>query len=183
MTDVELVQRARGGDRDAFDVLMSSWLDRLYRIAYLVLRDTDSAQDAVQEALVHCWRGLPGLRDPERFDAWLRRLVMHAITDEAKRRRGMAGKVTTLRLDLVQPDRAAAVADRDELGRVFGRLSVDHRTVVVLHHYLGLTVPEVATALGIPAGTAKSRLHYAAATLRAALESDARTASSAEVLA
>jgi len=183
VTDSRLVRQAMDGDRDAFDVLMLSWLDRLYRIAYLVLRDTDSAQEAVQEALVDCWRGLPGLRDPERFDAWLRRLVMHTITDEAKRRRGVAGKVTTLRLELAQPDRAAAVADQDELARVFGKLSVEHRTVVVLHHYLGLTVPEVATALGIPAGTAKSRLHYAAITLRAALEADARTAKTVEALA
>lgn len=183
MTDVGLVLRAKDGDRDAFDVLMSSWLDRLFRLAYLVLRDSDSAQDAVQEALVDCWRDLPRLREPDRFDAWLRRITMNAITDEARRRRRMSGNVVTLRMEPVQPDRSQSFADQDEIARVFERLSIDHRTVVVLHHYLGLTVPEVAGALGVPVGTAKSRLHYAAATLRAALEADARTTSATEAMA
>jgi RNA polymerase sigma-70 factor (ECF subfamily) len=183
MTDVGLVQRAKDGDRDAFDALMSSWLDRLFRIAYLCLRDADSAQDAVQEALVDCWRELPRLREPHRFDAWLRRITMRAITDEARRRRRMSGNVVALRMEPAQPDRSQALADEDEIARVFERLSIDHRTVVVLHHYLGLTVPEIAKALGVPAGTAKSRLHYAAVTLRAALEADARTTSAAEAMA
>jgi RNA polymerase sigma-70 factor (ECF subfamily) len=162
---------------------MSSWLDRLFRIAYLCLRDADSAQDAVQEALVGCWRELPRLREPHRFDAWLRRITMRAITDEARRRRRMSGNVVALRMEPAQPDRSQALADEDEIARVFERLSIDHRTVVVLHHYLGLTVPEIAKALGVPAGTAKSRLHYAAVTLRAALEADARTTSAAEAMA
>jgi len=183
MTKSELVLRAREGDRDAFDVLMTTLLDHMYRIAHLILRDLDSAEDAVQEALVHCWRDLPGLRDPDRFDAWLNRLFLHAVTDEARRRRRFAATVAVLRVEPVQPDRARRLADRDEIARVFDRLSLDHRTIVVLHHYLGLTVAEAASTIGIPVGTAKSRLHYATDALRAALEADARTGSARSALA
>jgi RNA polymerase sigma-70 factor (ECF subfamily) len=170
----ELVHLARGGDRDAYDVLMADLVDHLYRIARLILRDFDSAEDAVQEALVRCWRDLPRLRDPDRFDAWLNRILLNAVTDEARRRRRFGASLTVLRMEPAQVDGVGTLADRDELDRVFGRLSIDHRTVVVLHYYLGLTVEEAATTIGIPVGTAKSRLHYATEALRAALEADAR---------
>ena len=183
MTKTELVRLAREGDRDAFDILMTALVDHLYRIARLILRDFDSAEDAVQEALVRCWRDLPGLRDPDRFDAWLNRLLLNAITDEARNRRRYEANVTVLHLEPTESDGAGALADRDELGRVFGRLSIDHRTIVVLHHYLGMTVDEAATTIGIPVGTAKSRLHYATDALRAALEADARGGSAGKVLA
>lgn len=183
MTDVELVRRARDGDRDAFDLLLTAHIDHLYRIARLVLRDADRAEDATQEALVRCWRDLPGLRDPDRFDAWLNRLLMHAISDEARRRRAFAASVVVLRLEPREPDDATNVANRDEIARVFDRLSIPHRTIVVLHHYLGFSVEEAAKAVGIPYGTARSRLHYATHALRAALEADARSAPSSEVLA
>lgn len=184
MTKSELVRLAREGDRDAFDILMTTVIDHLYRIARLILRDFDSAEDAVQEALVRCWRDLPGLRDPNRFDAWLNRLLLHSVTDEARnRRRRSVASVSILRIEPAQSDGAGALADRDELARVFGRLSIDHRTIVVLHHYLGLTVDEAATTIGIPVGTAKSRLHYATGALRAALEADARSGSAGEALA
>jgi RNA polymerase sigma-70 factor (ECF subfamily) len=183
MADVELVRRAREGDRDAFDLLMTAHIDHLYRIARLVLRDTDRAEDATQEALVRCWRHLPGLRDPDRFDAWLNRLLMHAISDEARQRRAFAASVVVLRLEPRQGDDASDIADRDELARVFDRLSIEHRTIVVLHHYLGFTVEDAAKAVGIPPGTARSRLHYATLALRAALDADARSAPSSEVMA
>ncbi len=144
MTNSDLVRLARDGDRDAFDLLMTAAIDHLYRIARLILRDFDSAEDAVQEALVHCWRDLPGLRDPDRFDAWLNRLLIHSVTDEARRRRRAGASLTILRIEPSQPDGANALANRDELARVFGRLSIEHRTIVVLHHYLGLTVDEAA---------------------------------------
>lgn len=174
MAKAELVRRASEGDREAFDALLTASIDHLYQIARLILRDLDSAEEAVQDALVRCWRDLPQLRDPERFDAWLNRLLLRAVADEARRRRRFITNVTALRLEPVQPDSAGALADRDEIDRAFVRLSVDHRAIVVLHHYLGLTVEEAAHALGIPAGTAKSRLHYATDALRAALEADAR---------
>lgn len=183
MANVELVRRAREGDRDAFDLLMTAAVDHLYRIARLILRDTDRAEDAVQEALVRCWRDLRTLRDPDRFDAWLNRLLMHSISDEARRQRAFGASVVVLRVEPHQADSTAALADRDELARVFDRLSIEHRTIVVLHHYLGFTVDEAAAAIGIPRGTAKSRLHYATGALRAALDADARMASSSEVLA
>ena len=183
MTKTELVRLAREGDRDAFDILMTALVDHLYRIARLILRDFDSAEDAVQEALVRCWRDLPGLRDPDRFDAWLNRVLLNSINDEARNRRRYEANVTVLHLEPTESDGAGALADRDELGRVFGRLSIDHRTIVVLHHYLGMTVDEAATTIGIPVGTAKSRLHYATDALRAALEADARGGSAGKVLA
>jgi len=183
VTKSELVRLAREGDRDAFDILMTAVIDHLYRIARLILRDFDNAEDAVQEALVRCWRDLPGLRDPDRFDAWLNRLLLHSVTDEARNRRSSVASVRILRIEPAQSDSAGALADRDELARVFGRLSIDHRTIVVLHHYLGLTVDEAATTIGIPVGTAKSRLHYATGALRAALEADARSGSAGKALA
>jgi RNA polymerase sigma-70 factor, ECF subfamily len=179
----ELVRLAREGDRDAFDILLTSVIDHLYRIARLILRDFDSAEDAVQEALVRCWRDLPGLRDPDRFDAWLNRLLVHSVTDEARNRRRSVANVRIVRIEPSQSDGAGALADRDELARVFDRLSIDHRTIVVFHFYLGLTLDEAATTIGIPVGTAKSRLHYATDALRAALEADARGGSVGKVLA
>ena len=183
MTKAELVLRAREGDRDAFDVLLTAVVDHLYKIARLILRDVDRAEDAVQEALVRCWRDLPTLRDPDRFDAWLNRLLLNSVTDEARRERRYAASIAVLRLEATQPDGVEALADRDALARVFDRLSVNHRTIVVLHHYLGLTVDEAASTIGIPVGTAKSRLHYATESLRAALEADARTGSARKALA
>ena len=183
MTNVELFVRAGEGDRDAFDLLMTAHIDHLFRIARLILRDIDRAEDVVQECLVKCWRDLPGLRDPERFDAWLNRLLLNSVTDEARRRGRYAASMTVLQIEPAQTDSAAALADRDELARVFRRLSLNHRTIVVLHHYLGFTVEEAASTIGIPVGTAKSRLHYATDALRAALEADARTESTRKALA
>ena len=183
MTRSELVRQARQGDRDAYDILLADVVDHLYRIARLVLRDFDSAEDAVQEALVRCWRDLPSLRDPDRFDAWLNRILTRAITDEARKRRGFVMNVVPLRAEPAEADSSGALADRDELARVFDRLSIEHRTIVVLHHYLGMTTDEAARAIGIPAGTAKSRLYYATEALRAALEADARRPSEGRALA
>jgi RNA polymerase sigma-70 factor (ECF subfamily) len=183
VTKSDLVRRARDGDRDAFDVLVTELIDHLYRIAHLILRDFDSAEDAVQEALVRCWRDLPRLREPDRFDAWLNRILLNAVTDEARRRRRLRASLTVLRLEPSQPDSTGTLADRDELARVFERLTIEHRTIVVLHHYLGLTVDEAAASIGIPLGTAKSRLHYATEALRAALEADARRVSAGRALA
>ena len=183
MTKAELVLRAREGDRDAFDLLMTAVVDHLFRIARLILRDVDRAEDAVQEALVKCWRDLPGLRDPDRFDAWLNRLLLNSVTDEARRRGRFAASISILRVEPAEQDSASALADRDELARVFDRLSLEHRTIVVLHHYLGFTLEEAASTIGIPVGTAKSRLHYATDALRAALDADARIGSARKALA
>lgn len=183
MTRSELVRQARQGDRDAFDILLTDVVDHLYRIARLILRDFDRAEDAVQEALVRCWRDLPSLRDPEKFDAWLNRILMRSITDEARKRRGFVANVVQLTHEPSVADSSGELADRDEIARVFERLSVEHRTIVVLYHYLGMTTDEAAKTIGIPHGTAKSRLHYATEALRSALEADARSVSAGRALA
>jgi RNA polymerase sigma-70 factor (ECF subfamily) len=183
VTRSELVRQARQGDRDAFDILLTDVVDQLYRVARLILRDYDRAEDAVQETLVRCWRNLPGLRDPDRFDAWLNRILVRAITDEARRRRGIVLNLVRLPAEPSEADASSRLADQDEIARVFARLSVEHRTIVVLHHYLGMTTDEAARAIGIPPGTAKSRLHYATQALRAVLEADARSVTEGRALA
>ena len=171
---LDLVEKARHGDRDAFDVLMLDVISWLYAIARLVAQDADIAEDAVQEALVRCWRDLPRLRDVTRFEPWLRRLLLNSIAEEFRSRRRFEAKVRVLQLEPTVGDGSGDLADREELQHAFRSLSIDHRTIVVLHHYLGLSVAEAAESLGIPPGTAKSRLHYAIEALRAALDADAR---------
>ena len=173
--DLSLVEAAQRGDHDAFEVLAIGAADRLFAIARLILRDAHLAEDAVQEALVHAWRDLPRLRDPERFDAWLRRLLVNACADQGRHRRRWSAEIQIVRAEPATNDATVSMADRDQLERGFRRLKPEQRAAVVLHFYLGLTLAEVADTLGIPEGTAKSRLHYATETLRAALEADART--------
>ena len=169
-----LVERARDGDRDAFAALVNATSDRMYAIAVRILRDADLAEDALQGALITAWRQLPTLRDPARFEAWVRKLLVHACYAEARRRRSWTANVRVLPVDgPAGPDGSLlSVIDRDVLERAFRRLSVEHRAVFVLHHHTGLTLVEIAETLGIPAGTARSRLHYATRTLRAAIEAD-----------
>jgi RNA polymerase sigma-70 factor (ECF subfamily) len=171
--DRDLVERARRGDREAFTVLVHQVSDVLYSIAYRILRDPGLAEDALQNALVLAWRRIPKLRDPERFEAWIHRILVHACYDESQRARHWTATVRVLPIDGPStPDGSDAVADRDELERAFRRLSIDQRAVFVLHHYLGLPLVEVAELLEIPAGTARSRLHYAIAGLRVALTAE-----------
>jgi len=170
----DLVERARHGDREAFDVLMLESIDRMYSIARLIAQDVDIAEDAVQEALVRCWRDLPSLREVERFEPWLRRLVLNSVAEEFRKRRRFDALVSLVPLETTIGDTSAALADRDELQRAFRLLSVEHRTIVVLHHYLGMSVAEAAASLGVPQGTVKSRLHYATEALRATLDAGAR---------
>ena len=177
----DLVERARQGDREAFGQLAAAEVDRLVAIARLILRDPDLAEDAAQEALVRCWRQLPRLRDVDRFDGWLYRILVHAAADESKRRRRFEATVQFLDAPPSVGDDVQAIADRQQLEQGFRRLSIDHRAVVVLHHYLGLPLTEIAATLGIPTGTAKSRYHYAMSALRAALEAEGRFHAHGEV--
>ncbi len=178
MVQRALVERAAGGDHDAFAALASAAAPRLDAIARLILRDPERAKDAVQEALVRAWRDLRSLRDPDRFDAWLYRLVVRACTDDQRRQRRLAVEVELA--PTLQPpmgDSQISVAERDALERGFRRLDPEQRALIVLHHYLDLPLPEVADVLQIPLGTAKSRLHRALTAMRAALEADLRTVS------
>jgi RNA polymerase sigma-70 factor (ECF subfamily) len=162
-----LIERARGGDHDAFTTLLDVRLARLDAAARLILRDPELARDAVQEALIRTWRDLPGLRDPDRFDAWLHRLIVNACLDLVRRRKRRVIEVELTPLDT--PDRAdlaGGVAERQLLDDALARLDPNHRAVVALHYLLGMPLPQVAATLAIPLGTAKSRLHYALAAMR-----------------
>ena len=170
----DVVERAMRGDREAFGVLVVHTSDRMYAIATRILRDAELAEDALQSALLTAWRQLPTLRDPDRFEAWVRRLLVHACYAEARRRRTWAANVRVLPVDgPAAPDMLVSVADRDALDRAFRRLTIEQRAVFVLHHHVGLQLVEIAETLGVPAGTARSRLHYATRALRAAVEADA----------
>ena len=171
---VDLVEAAQRGDHGAFEALVLRTADRLYAVASLVLRDSTRAEDAVQETLVLAWRNLPRLRDPERFDAWLNRLLVNACRDLGRADRRFTAEVKLLRAEPATLDASSLIGDRDQLQRGFRRLKQDQRIVLVLHYFAGLSVSEIADSLGIPSGTAKSRLHYATEALRAALEADAR---------
>jgi RNA polymerase sigma-70 factor, ECF subfamily len=172
-----LVEQAMQGDEEAFDVIVGRIGDSLYSVARRILRDTTLAQDATQQALLAAWRGLRQLRDPDRFEAWAYRLVVNACHSEARREGRHSGTLRLLPHDEpISLDPASQIAIHDELDQAFRQLSVEHRTVVVLVHYLGLTPAEAAEAMGTPTGTARSRLHYALQHLRAALEANARVA-------
>ena len=175
--DRDLVEAARGGDRTAYMDLLRVRVDRLFAVAQRILRDIDRAEDALQDALVIAWRDLRDLRDPDRFDVWLHRLVVRECIGQAMRERRRIANLRLLPVDgPAAPDDILSVADRDELERGFRRLSPEQRAILVLHHYEGYTPSEIADTLGIPPGTARSRLHNAHRAMRAALEADARTA-------
>lgn len=176
-----LVELARDGDEEAFASLIRMAGDRLMAIAYRILRDVDRAEDAVQQAIVTAWRELPALRDADRFDAWLYRILVNACYAEARRSRRWDANVRLLHADMTGGPSAAflSVEDRDELDRAFRRLPPEQRAVFVLHHYLGMRHAEIAETLDVPVGTVKSRIHYASATLRAAIEADSRTSPTA----
>jgi RNA polymerase sigma-70 factor, ECF subfamily len=171
-----LVERAMHGDEEAFDLMVGRIGDSLYSVARRILRDTTLAQDATQQALLDAWRNLPRLRDPDRFEAWVYRLLVNACHAEARRERRQSGNLRLLPQDEASTsDTGSNIANQEQLDHAFRQLSVEHRTVVVLVHYMGLTHAEAAESMGTPVGTARSRLHYALQSLRAAIESDART--------
>ena len=172
----DLVVMAQAGDLDSFAALTAGRTDRLFAAARLILRDDELAADAVQDSLLQAWLDLRGLRDPDRFDAWLHRLLVRACYRAARRRRER--EIVELKVastaDPVSSDAQRAIAVRDQLDRGFRRLSAEQRAVIVLHHYLGLSLVESAEVLAIPLGTMQSRLSRATQAMRAALEADER---------
>ena len=174
--DRDLVELAQRGDREAFALLARARGDWLFGIAQRILRDFHRAEDAVQQALVIAWQELPTLRDPDRFEPWLRRLIVRVCYVEARRAQRYAANIRTLPVseEPAHDDETLSVGDRDQLERGFRRLPPDQRALLVLHHYLGLSPAEIADTLGIAPGTARSRLHYAHRAMRAALEADER---------
>ena len=174
--NTELIARAQRGDHEAYTLLLEAGLaDRLLNLARWILRDDDFAQDAAQQALLNIWRDLPRLRDVDRLEPWAYRIVIRACHAESRRQRRWVPILGLLPTDSgTHGDGLGWIADRDQLEFAFRRLSLEHRTVVVLRHYLDLPVDRVAELLAIPTGTVQSRLHYAMRALRAALDADAR---------
>ena len=171
--DRDLVERARSGDQEAFAGLVHQVSDTLFGVARRILRDPGLAEDVLQNALITMWRKLPGLRDADRFEAWSFRILVHACYAEAPRSRRWMITVRELPVDRAdQADDIRSITDRDELEQAFRQLPLDQRAVFVLHHHVGLPLVAVAETLGIPDGTARSRLHYATRALRAAFDAN-----------
>lgn len=183
--DDALVRRARTGDATAFESLIDARIDRCYRLAWSVLSNDADAADATQDALVAAWRELPRLREPAVFDSWLNRIVANAAL-MARRRRvrlrevsiqpadpGDDGSTTEPRRDLHARPQVDHVVDNDAIGRAFDRLRPQDRMILVLHHVEERPLAEIARSLGIPVGTAKSRLHTARGALEKAMEAEA----------
>jgi RNA polymerase sigma-70 factor (ECF subfamily) len=175
--DTGLVTRAQRGDQEAFADLVYAVADRFLAVSHRILSDIDLAEDATQQALLSVWQDLPQLRDPARFEAWSYRILVRACYAEGRKARRWAPNLRLLSVDgPMATDGTSEIVDRDELERAFRLLSLNHRTVVVLHHYLDLPLDRVADIVGAPRGTVGSRLHYATRQLRAALIADAQPA-------
>ena len=172
--DRSLVERAQRGDREAFTSLAFELSDRLFAVAHRILRDFDSAGDALQVTLLRLWRDLPSLRDPDLIEAWAYRVLVRACHDQLRKQRRQAPTLHLLPADDSEPDASAVVADREQLERAFRTLNSEQRAAIVLQYYRGLTLDEIAEILRVPVGTVRSRLHYAKRALRAAIEADAR---------
>jgi RNA polymerase sigma-70 factor (ECF subfamily) len=173
--DRDLVEAAQRGDQAAFVDLVRLRGGRFLAIAHRILRDVDRAEDALQDALVIAWRDLPDLRDPDRFDFWVQRLLANMCIEHARRDRRRYAKLQVLTVDVhAGPDELKSVVDRDVVDRAFGRLRPEERAVLVLRHYLGYEPAAIADVLGLPGGTIRSRLHHAHRAMRAAIEADAR---------
>lgn len=170
----DLVDRAKQGDRDAFEQLARTVATRLYSTATLVLRDADLASEAVQETLIEVWRKLPTLRDAQAFEAWLNKILVRRCYAAAGRSRRFHAQVRQIEVDVPVASDEWRIDTRDEIERAFRRLTPEQRAVLVVHHRLGLSDEDAATALGIPVGTMKSRLNRATAALRAGVEADSR---------
>ena len=175
----QLVESARRGDREAYETLVRRKVDAVFRTALAVLGNEADAHDAVQEAFLAAWRRLPSLRDADRFDAWLGRITVNACRMALRRRRGVreipvADSTTAELADLATSAFDAAAVSADAFDRAFGRLSVDQRAILVLHHLDALPITEIAARLGIPGGTVKSRLHSARRALERALAAEDR---------
>jgi RNA polymerase sigma-70 factor (ECF subfamily) len=181
--DTDLVVRAQRGDKAAFAALASGIADRYLAVARRILRDLNLAEDATQQALLSIWQDLPQLRDPERFEAWSYRLLVRACYAESRKQRRWAPNLHVLAADEpLAADGFTPIFDRDELERGFRLLSIDHRTVVVLRHYLDLPLERIAEIVGLPLGTVNSRLHYAMRSLRAAIDADSRETTAREAV-
>ncbi len=174
---VELVHRALNGDVDAFDALVAGRIEQMVRLAMANVGNEADARDATQDALAAIWRELPSLRQPERFAAWADRILVNRCRLTLKRRGRRAVREFALPSDDPPGVPTASGPEGDVLRRqalqtAFEELDADARALLVLHHLAELPLVEIAARLGIPVGTAKSRLHAARQRLARALESE-----------
>ena len=169
------------GDHDAFATLVTSEIGPMHGLAGLVLRDRGRAEDAVQEALLKAWRDLPRLREPDRFRAWLRRLLINACHDEGRRLGRRRGEVTfETNHEPKAPDPFDAMLQREELGRGFALLTTEQRKVLSLRYYLDLSSVDGAAAMGMRENTYRSKVHRALRAMDAALATVMRGSSQTE---
>ena len=179
--DRSVIDRARNGDRDAFELIVRARMDAVYRLSFAILGDEPDAHDAAQETFVAAWRQIQRLREPERFDAWLQRIAVNAArqTIRASRRRHVREIPSSTVVALADRAAPAPGPERDDaaiLDAALRTLPVEGRAILVLHHLEGRPLAEVADILAIPVGTAKSRMSAARRALAAAIaaEEDAR---------
>lgn len=167
-----LVLAARSGDAAAFASLVHAETPAAYRLALSIVRSPAEAEDAVQEAFLRAWRDIGKLREAELWPAWFRRLTVRSALDQTRRRPRVREVDLELATDVPGVELAVHPADRLELLAAFDRLSPDDRAILALRFYADLDIPDAAAALGIPLGTAKSRLHRALGRLREQLEQE-----------
>jgi RNA polymerase sigma-70 factor (ECF subfamily) len=180
--DQDLVVRAQHGDQRAFDALTVANNSRLFRVAYGILRDRHLAEDATQQAFLDMWRHIPRLQDPSRFEGWSYRLLVNACRDEAKRKpKWLTDTEVGPEAEPQTRDASGQVIARDQLERALQRLSIEHRSVLVLRYLLDLSPDEIGDILDIPRRTVYSRLKRAMHSIRGILEADARDAEPAPV--
>ena len=165
--DHELLVRSRAGDREAFDLIVAAKAESVNRTALAILGNEADARDAAQDSFVAAWRRIRDLRDDDRFDAWLGRILINNCRSALRRR----GRVREVALEEV-PETRAAVASLDgfDFDEAFGRLTVDQRAILVLHHLHGYGIRDIANWLGIPPGTVKWRLNRARNALQQELD-------------
>ncbi|MEA2026317.1 MAG: sigma-70 family RNA polymerase sigma factor [Chloroflexota bacterium] len=176
--DLQLVDRARRGDHDAFGLIVEPVYDRCYAVACRILGPTPAAQDATQQALLDIWDKLSRLRDVARFEAWCYRIVVNACYAETRRSmRAIPGPLPADHETATTADEFRTVVDRDQVERAFDRQRIEHRAVLVLRYYLDLPLEEIGAILEIPTGTVKSRIHNGLRSMRATIEADARAPS------
>jgi len=171
-----LVERARSGDEAAFEMLLRERLDRLFQTACVILGNETDARDAIQETCLSVWRNLPRLRDADRFDAWLTRVLVNECRSRLRKRSRVREIHIDPEFEQAGPasDDPAHSAETDSIARAFDRLDPDARAILVLHHLRHEPIATIALALQVPPGTVKSRLHAARAALARALERERR---------
>jgi RNA polymerase sigma-70 factor, ECF subfamily len=167
-----LVDMAARGDRTAFEQLVETRVDRIFRTACAILGNEADARDATQEAFITAWVQVPRLRDTTRFDAWLNRVILNACRDALRKRR-RSREIDLEGFESQTADSQGEVADRATFHGAFDRLNAADRSILVLHHLHQLPLSEIASQLRVPVGTVKSRLHTARRALERALEAEA----------